>query len=320
LNEGRDRVDPGPPFPYCSKLSKLNPIANTMKRILKIVGLVLLGLVGLLIVVALFFQFRTSSRMDQRFEIQPVLTSVVADSATLVRGEHVMEIESCQNCHGENLGGKVMMDMPLWRMTAPNLTSGNGGLGRTYTVADWDRAIRSGVGIDGHALMIMPVEVYKNLSDEDANALIAYLEQIEPVDSDLEEVEIRFLGAVMLGAGNFDPAETVVEPGSAPKVTPDPEATGEFGGYLASTMCTGCHGEDLAGTEADNPSCPAPPSLVASGAWDLDEFVTTIRTGVNPGGLELDKACMPWTSFKEMTDVEIDALHQFVRAEARMSE
>lgn len=287
-----------------------------MKRVFKIIGIGLGSLIVIVALVAVFFSQRTSSRMEQRFEIQPVLTSVQSDSATIARGEHVMQIEACQHCHGEDLGGNVMMDMPLWRMTASNLTSGKGGVGRTFTVADWDRAIRSGVASDGHAIMIMPSEVYTNLSDEDASALIAYLQQIEPVDSELENTELRFLGGLMLGAGNFDPAEIVRSPGSAPKMTPAHEPTEELGQYLAATACTGCHGEDLGGSKAEGPSCPDAPGLDAAGAWELDQFVGTMRTGINLGGRQLIEECMPWGSFKEMTDIELEGLHLFISAEA----
>ena len=235
-----------------------------MKRVFKIIGIVLGSLVALVGLLAAFFYQRTSSRMEQRFDIEPVLTSVGVDSATIARGEHVMEIQACQQCHGENLGGTVLMDMPLWRMTAANLTSGKGGVGRTYTVADWDRVIRSGVAPDGHAVMIMPGEMYQNLSDEDAAALIAYLQQIDPVDSELPATELRFLGGLMLGAGDFDPADIVHEPGSARKMTPAHEPTEELGEYLASTSCIGCHGDDLMGMESESPKCPAGPPLTDS--------------------------------------------------------
>lgn len=286
-----------------------------MKRFLRNLGIVTLGIVVLLVLVVVFLNFRTSTRMEQRFDIEPVLTTVTPDSAMLARGRHVMEIEACRHCHGEKLAGKVMMDMPLWRMTAPNLTSGRGGIGGDYTVADWDRAIRSGVAADGRALMIMPGEVYKNLSDEDAAALIAYLQTIEPVDNELPGRELRFLGAVMLGAGGFDPSEIVHEPGSAPKTTPAHEPTLELGGYLASTSCIGCHGQDFSGKEAEDPNCPPSPPLDASAAWELNEFVNAIRTGVNPGGRELNDQCMPWSAFSRMTDTELEALYKYIRTE-----
>lgn len=286
-----------------------------MKRILKILGMVILGLVVLIVIAAVFLNSRTSSRMEQRFDVQPVLSSIEPDSATLARGEHVALIQACSHCHGADLGGNVMMDMPLWRMTAPNLTSGRGGVGAEYTVEDWDRAIRIGVAKDGRSLMIMPSEVYQNISDEDTEALIAYMQSIPPVDKVLPGREIRFLGGVMLGAGGFDPADVVREPGRARELTPPHEPTEELGEYLASTTCIGCHGEDFTGKEADNPDCPPSPALHAAAAWEFGDFATSIRTGVNPGGRQLVDECMPWTSFQHMTDTELQALHTYIREE-----
>lgn len=252
--------------------------------------------------------------MEERFDVQPVLTSVAADSATLARGEHVMKIEGCWHCHGENLGGKVLMDMPLWRMTAQNLTSGVGGIGADYTVADWDRAIRSGVARDGRPLMIMPSEVYKNLSDEDAEALIAYLQQVSPVDAEHPPRELRFLGKLMLGMGNYDPADAVHEPGAGPKRTPPHEPTEELGQYMTSTSCIGCHGERFEGMEASDPSCPPAPSLSSAAGWSLGDFRSTMRTGKTPTEYAMNDQCMPWSAFGQMTDTELEAVHIYIRS------
>ena len=286
-----------------------------MKRILKTIGLILGVILLLAIIAAVFFASRTSSRMEQRFDVQPVLTSVVADSATLARGEHLLKVEGCWHCHAENLEGQVMMDMPLWRMTAQNLTSGQGGIGRDYTVADWDRAIRSGVARDGRSLLIMPTEVYKNLSDADASALIAYLQQVAPRDAEHPPRELRFLGKLMLGMGNYDPANAVHEPGSAPKVTPAHEPTLELGEYMTSISCQGCHGADFQGKDADDPNCPPSPALDASADWSLDQFTVSLRTGTTPDGRAMIDQCMPWSAFGQMTDTEIEAVYKYVRSE-----
>lgn len=284
-----------------------------MKRVLKIVGLIILGVVVLLVAVAFFLNQRTSSRLEQRFDVQPVLSLVEPDSAVLARGEHLSLILACAHCHGDQLEGNVMMDMPLWRMTAPNLTRGVGGVGASYTVADWDRAIRLGVAKDGRGLIIMPSEVYQNVSDEDAEALIAYLQSIPAVDNELPGRETRFLGNVMLGVGGFDSAKLVREPGKARKMTPALEPTEELGEYLTSTTCIGCHGDDFSGMESDDPNCPPSPALDASAAWQYSDFAKTMRTGVNPSGRQLIDECMPWSSFQHMTDTELQAVQMYIR-------
>ncbi len=283
-----------------------------MKRILKGLGIALGVLVVLAILAVGFLSMRMSSRLEQRFDIQPVLSSVTSDSAAIARGRHVMEIEACQHCHGEDLAGRVVVDDKPFRIVAPNLTPGDGGVGASYTVSDWDRAIRSGVASDGRALFIMPVDVYHNLSDSDAAALIAFLQTLEPVASDLPKTEIRLTARLIMTLSDYDPAAVVYQPGMAPKMTPTHEPTAELGAYHASIACIGCHGEQLTGKASEDPACPPGPSLAAAAAWDLDAFVTTIRTGVNPGGRELDQECMPWGSFKEMTDIELEAVHRYL--------
>lgn len=281
-------------------------------KILKILLKSVAVLFGLLLVAGFVMYMMGKSKLDKSQEIEPVLSSVAGDSALVARGEHVLARSACRHCHGEDLSGNVLVDAPPFRMVASNLTSGAGGIGSAYTVADWDRAIRNGVKKEGLGMLIMPSDAYRNLSDEDAEALIAYLQQVEPVDNALPDREIRGFGYLMLSMSKTAPY--VFESGNAPARTPDYAPTPELGAYLASTMCEGCHGVALDGNgTGGDPESPPPPSLAAAAAWSLDAFITTIRTGVNPGGRELANAYMPWEAFKNMTDIELEALHTYVR-------
>jgi hypothetical protein len=42
--------------------------------------------------------------------------------------------------------------------------------------------------------------------------------------------------------------------------------------------------------------------------WTQDQFITTLRTGVNPGGHMLSDV-MPWKQIGKMDDVELSALY-----------
>ena len=65
------------------------------------------------------------------------------------------------------LGGGVMVDaFPIGRLLGPNLTGGAGGRTRTYTAADWDRAVRHGILPDGRP-SVMPAEDYRLMSDQE---------------------------------------------------------------------------------------------------------------------------------------------------------
>jgi len=60
-------------------------------------------------------------------------------------------------------------------VAAPNLTTGKGGIGSIYSDADWEKALRHGVGSDQRGLMFMPSQAYYHFSDAGLGALIAYL-------------------------------------------------------------------------------------------------------------------------------------------------
>jgi hypothetical protein len=94
-----------------------------LSRGLKWIGLSLGGLVA----VALTFFVIGRNRLRREFVPPPGLTAVPGDSTTLARGEHLLRIYGCQECHGADLSGRVFADIPLGHFVAPNLTSGQGG-------------------------------------------------------------------------------------------------------------------------------------------------------------------------------------------------
>lgn len=254
-----------------------------------------------------------SSKVDQVHDVHTARLAIRADSATVARGAHLVAINGCRDCHGQDLSGQVFADAPPFRVVAANLTPGKGGIGAHYTPEDFDRAVRHGVKPDGRSVFIMPSAAYhQGLSDADMAAMIAYLQQLPPVDNELPQTEVRLLGRI-LSVGPVDPAfEVNVAPARAE--APAPAPTAEYGAYLAAT-CAYCHGATLEGMERPpNPESPPAPSLAASGRWTLDEFKSTLRTGVTPSGKALDPTFMPWTFTARMTQTELDALYAYVRS------
>ena len=251
-----------------------------------------------------------NAKVNRTYAVQTARLTVTADSATVARGAHLVAINGCRDCHGEDLGGQVFADAPPFRVVAANLTRGKGGIGARYTVEDFDRAVRHGVKPDGRSVVIMPSAAFHSLSDADMAAMIAYLQQVPPVDNELPQTEVRLLGR-LLSAGPFDPAfevNTVPARADAPAAGP----TAEYGAYLAAT-CVYCHGAALEGMERPpNPSSPPAPPLVAAGRWTPDEFKQTLRTGVTPSGNVLDPKFMPWTFTAHMTDTELEALYAYI--------
>lgn len=272
------------------------------------------GLLVVVLLVAIAAAYAVgSSRVNQIHEVQTARLAIAADSATVARGEHLVAINGCRDCHGQDLSGQVFADAPPFRVVAANLTPGKGGIGARYTAEDFDRAVRHGVKPDGRSVFIMPSAAYhQGLSDADMAAMIAYLQQLPPVDNELPQTEVRPLGRI-LSAGPVDPTfEVNLAPARAE--APAPAPTAAYGAYLAAT-CAYCHGASLEGMERPpNPDSPAAPPLAAAGRWSVDEFKSTLRTGVTPGGKELDPKFMPWTFMAHMTDTELEALYAHVRA------
>lgn len=273
------------------------------------------GIGGLLGVVLLFLAalyVMGNARANQTLTVRPTVNRVSTDPAVVARGKHLANTLGCHDCHGADLSGQVFADAPPFRATASNLTSGQGGIGTYYSVADWDRAIRHGASPTGRALQIMPSVGYHHLTDTDAAALIAYLQSLPAVDNELPPTEIRPLGRLLIGAGQIDVLHEVNLSTDDRRPSIEPGPTVAYGEYLADLTCRTCHGADLQGGPHPDPGGPPAPSLRASAAWSFEAFARAMRTGERPGGTVMDPKWMPWSAFKHHTDTELQALHTYL--------
>ena len=115
-------------------------------KVLRWIGIVLGGLIGLLLIAAVALYLIGGGRIAKTYTIPAETISVPTDQASIQRGQHLATaINKCVDCHGANLGGAVFLDVtspPLFRAVAPNLTGGQGGVGGQLSDADFERAIR----------------------------------------------------------------------------------------------------------------------------------------------------------------------------------
>jgi cytochrome c553 len=165
----------------------------------------------------------------------------------------------------------------------------------------------------------MPADIFINFSAEDLGAIIAYLKTVPPVENDLPDPKLTFLGRAMLAAGMFGdvfPAEIIDHNKPFPAM-PEVGANAEYGDYLAAaTGCKKCHGEDLGGQVFD-PEAPKAPNLTQGGeliGWSEEDFIQTIRTGVSPSGHKLDLESMPWKNYAKMDDDELKGLWMYLKS------
>src|SRR5512136_1017867 len=143
-----------------------------MKNIMKWTGIVLGGLIGLALLAGLALYPIGMKKLTQSYPGVPVeAVYIPTDSDAVARGRHIAIIWGCTKCHGEDLRGMLLADDPfLGTIPASNLTFGNGGIARSYTDADWIRAIRHGVKPNGPVEVFM-YDYYSTMSDRDLSAL-----------------------------------------------------------------------------------------------------------------------------------------------------
>ena len=74
--------------------------------------------------------------------------------------------------------------------------------------------------------------------------------------------------------------------------------------------CRACHGADLAGG-LEGQLAPLGPGLNLVKDWKLEQFVSTMRTGIDPAGHALNEQ-MPWRPIGKMDDEELGAIYEYL--------
>ena len=247
---------------------------------------------------------------------------VLAFERTVERGRHLVAARyACSECHGEDMGGGVMIDAPvIGRIFGPNLTGGSGSRVTSFTPADWDRIVRHGVLADGRPAA-MPAEDFQRMSDQELSDIVAYIRTLPPVARAMPAPTFGPLGKVLMATGKLTLSADEIGSHDVAHaaVPPAAEASIEFGRHLAG-VCTGCHGETLAGGPivGGDPSWPAARNLTphpdALGEWSYEQFVTAMREARRPDGTALLPPMSTVAPFAQrMTDVELEALWLYLR-------
>jgi mono/diheme cytochrome c family protein len=229
----------------------------------------------------------------------------------------------CAQCHSPD--GKVPLvgsnfateGPPLGTLWASNLTRA-GEIG-TWSDGEIIRAIREGVHKSGRALIIMPSEVFRHLSDVDVEAIVAYLRSLPAVAPNTPRTSLNVLAAFVIGLGI---APTSAQPPiTRPIIAPAESDSAEHGKYLVSILgCQRCHGENLTGGQGGPPGTPPAPNLrVILMKWSVEDFVRTLRTGVDPYNRTLAEG-MPSKAISAFaTDADLKAMYVYIHGLPPMS-
>ena len=272
----------------------------------------------LLLVAWIYFSLEFRSRANQEYLVNVREIPISYSSEALESGAHLSVVKGCRDCHGEDLGGKIMFDDPaVGLLVAPNLTNGKGGLPNDYSETDFIKALRHGLGRNNKSLLIMPSHETSRLSDEDVAAVVAYCRKTAPVDRELPKTEFSFFGKALTSFGLI-PAFSA-EPIDHNLVQPKEIKKGisiQYGQYVA-VSCSGCHKPDFKGGPSPVPGQPPIPNISSSGntgKWTLTEFTTVLKTGKLPDGRQLKNEEMPWKMTSHYTEEEIQSLYLFLKS------
>lgn len=238
-------------------------------------------------------------------------------SAPVALGERIVRVRNgCVDCHGHDLsGGTVVDDALVGSVHAPNLTPA--GIGE-WSDEDLAIAIRFGLDRDGRALVVMPSHEYQHLGREDLASVIAYLRTVPAVPRDAPPIRVGPLARVLYATGQLPtllPAETIDRTRDFASKPPE-AATAEFGRYLVTSGCSGCHGAELRGGRI--PGAPpdwAPASPIRLGAdprWTEDGFVRTLRSGRSALDERALRAPMPVELVSKLSDTEMSAMWKYL--------
>jgi hypothetical protein len=261
------------------------------------------------------------------------------------RGKYLFALADCDGCHserdvtrqywpvvesGRGRGNFLGQDGPV-TLNIPNITPDKEtGIG-TWTDGEKIRAIREGIHKDGSALFpMMPYGEYRNISDDDVQCLVAYLNSLPPVRHVAPRTTVGFpVNLLIKGA----PA-----PVTSPVATPDRSNKRLYGEYLATVgVCVICHTQAnrgslnreklFAGGREFNvlgnkvvSSNITPDKATGIGDWDLNRFLDRFHQHRTPEAslAAFDKqlfTLMPWRELAQLTDSDLEAIYTYLMSQ-----
>lgn len=279
----------------------------------------------------------------------PPQLEISATPEIVARGDYLFNnVLGCQVCHSERnyelFGAPAVPPFGAGRACAgrgehpPGLADAGGMPGtlcmRNITsdkrtgVGDWTdgeilRMMREGIHRTGRGMFpMMPYFIYRNLSDMDAQSVVAYLRTLPPVENELPETEIDFPLSLFV--------KLVPEPLDGPVKHPDENDPVAYGEYLAKVArCEFCHtprdrrtrqplaekeytgGVVFQGRDGFLYSTNLTSHPDGLGKVSLAEFIALFKRPPVP--VEGEVNIMPWTYYGGMTDADLGAIYTFLQ-------
>ena len=275
-------------------------------------------------------------------------TDITVDKSPqrIERGKYIFtHLSYCDDCHSEQdfsrlarpvieatRGyGKLMADKDMpGQIYAPNITPDvETGIG-SWTDGEKIREIREGVDKNGRALFpIMPYSYYRYMSDEDVQALVAYLDTMPAIKHQLPPTKVNFPDSMWM-KGDPRPVTGSIK-------TPDPNDKLRYGEYLATiSHCEVCHTphpglkEDVSlrfagGRHFITPAGDVysanitPDKATGIGDWDVERFKKRLKvylqyeTKEGPPVIGPDRfTMMPYQAYAHLEDSDMEAIFAYL--------
>ncbi|HKJ17883.1 MAG TPA: cytochrome c [Xanthomonadales bacterium] len=281
-----------------------------IRTTLKWAGYLLGGVLALAIIAATVINVIISRDLNRSFDVPTRAIEVPTGDEAIAEGERLARIRGCAGgCHGIDSRGRVFFELPGGsQIVAPNAVR----VAQQYSTEDFERVVRHGVRPDGTSVLLpMPSSMFYHLSDEDLGAILAYLRSLDPGDEDLPETHLNPIGRLMIyqfkrSEGTILASEKIDH--QAERLRPGGPTAEHRGEYLAITVCTECHGEDLRGSPGFGM-----PDLIVATAYSPEDFQTLMRTGKAIGDRELGlMGEVAQGRFSHFTDTEINDLYSYL--------
>ncbi|NJM07558.1 cytochrome c, partial [Candidatus Gracilibacteria bacterium] len=168
---------------------------------LKLLGGISAGLLTLLFAAATVLALVGYSQLNRIYANPPSALVLQSNPQLIADGERFGQ--SCVGCHSSN--GQLPMTgqkffgaeggvSPVGTLWAANLTPAHLG---EWSDGELIRAIREGIGRDGRSLLIMPSAAFRNMSDADVLALVAYLRAQPAAGAASPPRQINVIGAIL---------------------------------------------------------------------------------------------------------------------------
>jgi cytochrome c553 len=233
----------------------------------------------------------------------PLLPLHAAAPADAVAGLHMAKVVGCwAGCHGNEGEGGIERIEGIRSNTAPTLSQVLPG----YSDAELARLVRYGVKRDGRSAIGMASYTWWPLGDQDLANIFAHLRSQPARPAVPRELHLTFRGRLGLAMGDWKVSAEQVDR-SIPRWGERPRNSAfERGRYLASVVCSECHGLDFKGNAFEGG-----PSLAILAIYGPEQFRHLLRTGKPIGGRDIPK--MSWMPEVDFTDREIDDLYEFLR-------